>query len=258
VQWAGELGGDWDVGGAAAHQLFANVGYYRGEQTVVKLLDLQAYTGRVGGLYHTLWADIVPSLGFEHVLLSQSTYLRDYSQDVRATHHLSRRSSVWLDVSREDQNFINTPRVPLGADRRGKQYEGSFGGQTALTPLDRVTASVGHRRKLALNVSDSYRREYFNLDYTRLLGHGMYAATGAEFDFDRYDEADPTIVSTVRHDNIVVGRVMFGAPLSLLWKPLDGFTGTLSYERYQAGSNVASYQYTNDKFTALITYLWGI
>ena len=170
----------------------------------------------------------------------------------------SAAAQVWLEGAHEDQDFLNTSLYPLGTQRKGDQYDFSLGGLYALTPADRFTGVLDHREKFAQNVGNGYRRESLDVEYTRLLGLGMYASLGTEFDFDRYDGADPTIDPSPRHDNLVVVDVLFGAPLTLMWKKLDGFSGTLAYQRYQAGSNIESYQYTNDKITALITYQWGL
>jgi hypothetical protein len=257
VQFAGSLGVNHELG-ATRHVLFARVGYFRGEQTLVKILDLQAYTAKAGGVFHTRWADFTPTLGFDHVLLSQSSYLRSFNQGLRVSRRVSRRSEVWADFEREDQDFLRTPLITNGADRKGDQYDASLGANYLITPSDRVSATFTHRRKFARADFDAYRRESLGLEYMRLLGRGMFAVAGASEQFDRYDRADATIVANPRHDDGFTGQLLFGAPLNLLWKPLDGFTGTLGYERFQQRSNLTNYQYSNDKLTALLTYSWGI
>lgn len=258
VQFAGSVGASREVGGARGHSVFARIGYYRGEQTVVNILDLQAYSASLGGVYHTRLADFTPTLGFDHVLLSRSTYLRSFSQGLRVSRRLTHRAEVWGSLTRDDQGFIRTPLIPLGDERQGDQYDLSLGGAYLLTASDRLTATLGHRRKQAKMRYYAYRRESLGLEYTRLLGRGMFAVVGLTADFDRYASEDATVSPVVRHDDALTGQLLFGAPLSLLWKPLDAFTGTLGYERFQQRSNLLNYQYKNDKLTALLTYKWGI
>lgn len=256
VQFAGSLGVTREIG-ANRHSVFARVGYFRGEQTLLDLFDLQAYSARAGGTVHTPWADFTPSVGFDHVLLSQSTYLRSLNAGVRVSRKLSRRSEVWTSLDREDQGFIKTPLLATGDERRGDQYSWALGGLYILTPFDRLSATLGHRRKLAKAVRNAYRRESLGVEYTHLLGRGMFLVAGLSGDFDRYDRADNTVSEMVRHDNAATFTLLYGAPLSLLWKPLDGFTGTLGYERFQQDSNLTNYKYSNNKLTALVSYAWG-
>ena len=257
VQFAGSAGVSHEIG-ARGHSVFARVGYYRGEQTVVNILDLQAYTAKAGGVLHTRFADFTPTLGFDHVLLSQSSYLHSFNQGLRVSRRLTRRTEVWADFTREDQGFMRTSLVPLGNERKGDQYDLSLGGAHLLTAFDRLSLTIGHRRKLAKVRYSAYRRESLSFEYTRLLGRGMFAVAGLATDFDRYDCEDGTVSPIVRHDDALTGQLLFGAPLSLLWKPLDGFTGTLGYEHFLQHSNLTNYQYANNKLTALLTYKWGI
>jgi len=258
VQFAGSAGVSREIGGARGHSVFARVGYYRGEQTTVNILDLQAYTVKGGGVLHTRWADLTPTIGFDHVLLSQSTYLRSFNQGLRLSRRLSRRSEIWADFSHEDQDFRRTPLIPLGDERKGDQYDWGLGASYLLTAFDRLSMTLGHRRKYALQVFDAYRRESLALEYTRLLGRGMFLVAGLSAQYDRYDRADNTISEMNRHDDAYTAQLLYGAPLSLLWKPLDAFTGTLGYQRFQQRSNLTNYQYSNDQLTALVTYKWGI
>lgn len=257
VQLAGALGATREIGGASAHSAYARAGYYRGEQTAMDILDLQAYTGQAGFLYHTRWVDVLPALGYEHVLLSGDSYLRNFTQSLRAVRRLSRRAQAWAEFRREDQEFLRTPRVVVGDQRAGDQYDYVLGGLYILSPADRLTGTVGYRRKLALRDFNAYRRATLGAEYTRLFGKGTFGMLGVTADFDRYEREDFTVSSKVRRDTALTLDLLVGAPLSLVWKPLEGFTATAGFQRFQEASSITNYQYTNHKLTGLLSYQWG-
>lgn len=258
VTFSGSLGVSRDFGGAKPQKAFASVGYYRGEQTLINTLDLQAYSLGAGLALRYLGFEITPAVGFDHVLLSQSTYLRDYWEGLRVSRRLLPRLQAFVDFRHEDQGFVRTRYVPNAMERTGHQWDASAGAVWVASPRDRLGLTLGHRRKYALTVAQAYRRESVALDYTRLLGKGMFLAAGLAAQFDRYDRPDLALSSQGRSDDALVANLMFGAPLSLLWTPLKGFNGTLGYERFRQVSNLINYAYTNNRLTAMVSYKWGI
>ncbi|MBI3289628.1 MAG: DUF560 domain-containing protein, partial [Elusimicrobia bacterium] len=257
VTWAGALGFSRDFGGARPRKAFANLGYYRGEQTRMNILDLQAYSASGGVSLYYRGFEFVPTIGFDHVLLSQSSYLRDLWQGLRVARKIRPRVQLWTEFRHEDQSFVRTPLIINAADRTGDQYDLSVGAVWIASPRDRLEFSAGHRVKHARAVASAYRRESLSVDYTRLLGRGMFLAVGFAEQFDRYHRADLTISSQGRSDDALIARLLFGMPLNLVWKPLNGFTGTLGVERFQQSSNLINYDYFNNRLTALVAYKWG-
>lgn len=258
VSFSAALGASREFGGAKPQKLFGGVGYYRGEQTRINTLDLQAYSAHAGLGLRFFGLDITPAAGFDHVLLSQSSYLRSTWESLRLSKRLRAPVTLWVEGRREDQQFLNTRLIPTGEDRKGDQYDVTAGASWVLTPRDRVGFTAGHRRKLAKNVISAYRRESVGVDYTRLLGRGVFLTASALGQFDRYDRPDTTVATDARNDDAVVTNLLIGAPLSLFWKPLKGFTGTLGWERFAQESNILTYQYSNNRVTAMIGYKWGI
>jgi hypothetical protein len=258
ASFGGALGYSRDFGGARPQKFFLSAGYFRSEQTLVDTLDLQAYS--VNGGLSLRWRgwELRPFAGFDHVLLSQSTYLRSASQGARLSRRVLPRVEAWVEARREAQDFVRTRYIPTATDRTGDQVDYSLGAAWAATPRDRFGAALTHRRKLANARAFAYRRESVGLDYTRLLGRGMFLGAGLVGQFDRYDEADRTIAPFARQDDAVTASLMFGAPLDLLWKPLKGFTGTLGVERFQQTSNQLNYDYSNNRLSAMLAYKWGI
>jgi hypothetical protein len=258
VTLSAALGASRDFGGSKPQRLFAGVGYYRGEQTRLNNLDLQAYSAHAGLGLRFLGLELTPAAGFDHVLLSQASYLRGTWQSLRVAKKLRAPVTLWAEGRREDQDFLRTQLVPNGNDRKGDQYDMSLGAVWVATPRDRLGLSGGHRRKLAKNVVQAYRRESVGVDYTRLLGRGTFLTFGVTGQFDRYDRPDAAISTDARNDDAVITNLLVGAPLTLFWKPLKGFTGTLGWERFSQHSNIITYTYSNNRLSALVSYKWGI
>ena len=258
LTFAGAVGVSREFGGSKPQKAFANFGYYRGEQTLINVLDLQAYSVSAGVAlrYHNY--EFTPTFGFDHVLLSQSTYLRDWWQSLHVAHKFRPRLELWGDFRHDDQGFVRTPLVVNAKDRTGDQFDVSFGANWIATPRDRFGVTLLHRRKYAQLVAQAYRRESIGLDYTRLLGRGMFAYASLVKQFDRYDRPDVSLSTLGRSDDATVAQLLFGMPLSLFWKPLAGFTSTFGYERFYQLSNLTNYTYTNNRLNAMIAYKWGI
>jgi hypothetical protein len=197
-------------------------------------------------------------VGFDHVLLAQSTYLRDLWEDLRVSRRIRPRVEVFAEFRHEDQGFVRTPLVAGAEDRTGDQYDLNIGANLVASPRDRFSLTAGHRRKYARAVASAYRRESLGGEYTHLLGRGVFFVVGLTGQFDRYDRPDITLSTMGREDDAIIGQLMFGAPLNLFWKPLAGFTGTLGIDRFQQFSNLINYEYTNTRLSAMITYKWGI
>lgn len=258
VTWGGALGISRDFGGAKPQKVFAGIGYYRGEQTRINSLDLQAYSVNGGFSFRFRGFEFMPMLGFDHVLLSQNTYLRDVWEGLRVSRRIRPRVEVFADIRHEDQQFVRTRLVPTAEDRTGGQWDYNAGVNWVVTPRDRFSFTAGHRRKYARAVSQAYRRESLGGEYTRLLGRGIFFAASLIGQFDRYDRPDVSISAMGREDDALVTQIMFGVPLNLFWKPLAGFTGTFGYERFRQTSNLLNYEYSNSRVSGMIAYKWGI
>ena len=259
-QAVGSVGGDHDFGGPRGDSVFARVTYFRSEQKVYDLLNLQAYSPSVGATFRTPWADVTPSFSFDHILLDQSTYLRSYNSDLRVLHRWSGGLESWFEFTDADQDFVNTPLVTNATALTGNQMDFSIGSAWSATPTDRFSLTLLHRRKLAQDAAyGAYRRESIGGEWLHLLGKGRFIVLSGTGFFDRYEVADAAVLpGVVRHDDTVIAQALYGQPLELLSPNLKNFTGSIGYEYYMAHSNVANYEYTNHKVTALLTYKWGI
>jgi hypothetical protein len=259
-QFIGSVGASYDFDGPHGDTLFARFTDYRQDQRVVSLLSLQVYTPQVGATFRTRWADITPSVSYDYVDLSipMALYMRSTNYDLRVSRRWSREWEGWLDFTDSRQVFYDTPLVGDGSDRSGDQFTGAAGAAWNPDPADRLSLTLEHQRKFAVQVFDAYRREGLTLDYTRLLGRGCFALAGVTMNFDRYEQPDESITDASRNDDGYIPHVTVGAPLEPLWRGLRGFTGTLGFQYQIEKSTVENYQYNNAEVNALLTYQWGI
>ncbi|MBI4371513.1 MAG: DUF560 domain-containing protein [Elusimicrobia bacterium] len=259
LQFVGSLGASHDFGGPRGHSMFGRLTYYRGEQTVYRILNLQAYSAKLGSVLRTRWAELTPSVSYDHVLLHQSIYLRSRNAGLRVERRLSRAMTGWLEFGHSYQDFANTPQLATAEDRTGEQLDSTLGAAWTPAPADRLSLSVLHRRKFARQAFDAYRRESGTLEWLHLLGRGAFFQGAFTGQLDRYEIPDATVVSgVVRHDDGWRAQALLGAPLSLFWSPLRDFTGTIGYEYFRQTSNVVNYDYFNHNATVLLTYKWGM
>ncbi|MBI3565148.1 MAG: tetratricopeptide repeat protein [Elusimicrobia bacterium] len=260
VQTIGSLGGSYDFGGPRGHTAFARVTYYRADQRLVHLLDLQAVSPKVGATLRTPWAEVTPSFSFTHLTLDGHTYLRSRDSDLRVARRWSRAWETWFEFTHSYQDFVNGPRVTTAEHRTGDQLDWQAGASWAPDPRDRLSLTLLHRRKFAQDVRDSaYRRESLGVEWLRLLGKARFLVVTATRQFDRYELPDDTVLPGAgRSDDAFVWQVLYGQPLDAFWRPLRDFVGTVGFERFYQWSNVPNYTYSNDKATLLVTYKWGI
>jgi len=244
---------------AHGNQVFTSLDYYRADQTLLKLLNLQAYSAQAGGVWRAApgW-EVTPTLSFDHVLLGEATFLRDRGAGVRVDHDLNRRTSVFAEVRDNFDDFVNTAEVPNIGDETGIRADATVGVEQVLRPDMKLTASYTHEIKHAAQDFWEYQRESLDLSHLWLLGRGTFLLTSAALHYDRYEQANPLISQTLRDDKTVRLGVTYGVPLDVLHPKLKDFLGTLNYEYYQALSTVENYAYTNNKVSALLTYRWEV
>jgi tetratricopeptide (TPR) repeat protein len=246
-----------DLGTQAGHELFGSVSYYRAEQTLVKSMNLAAYSFSAGGTYKSPYVDVTPSLVFDHVELAQTTFLRDYGFDLRLDRKVRRETDLYFELHDVDQDYSPTSVVPDGGDRSGIQVDAVAGGTHLVLPTNRVGASLDYSVKHAAQHFDGFIRAGVTVDDMQLLGRGMFALASFTFDSDHYSDPDALVSQTYRNDQVMRLDLTYGAPLSLLHRSLSDLMWTFSYEWYQDHSTITNYSYTNNKLSTLLTYKWN-
>jgi hypothetical protein len=244
---------------AHGNEVFTSLDYYRADQTLLKTLNLQAYSAQVGGVWRAApgW-NVTPTLGFDHVLLGEATFLRDRSAGVRVDHDINRRTTVFAEVHDAFDDFVNTSEVPNIGDETGIRFDATLGVERVLTPNMKLTASYTHEIKHAAQDFWEYQRESVDLAHLWLLGKGTFLLTSAALHYDRYEQPNPLLSQTLRDDKTLRAGITYGVPLDVVCPKLKDFLATFNYEYFQALSTVENYAYTNNKVSGLVTYRWEL
>lgn len=238
-----------------AAQAFVSANYFRSEQTLLDTLDLQAYSVE-GGAVLRPWArwEFTAKGLFDHVLLSQSTFLRNRGFSLRADRRWDRETSLFFQVRDVFNDYVRTASIPSAEDRTGAQIDVSAGIEKVLNPRMRLTGTFNHAHKNAREAFWAFDRDGLSLDHTWLLGRGAFLVSGLEGHWDRYRQPEVSISRKYRKDTIFRGSILLGAPLTPLSSKLKDLVASLSYDYYHAFSTVENYAYTNNKVAALLTY----
>ncbi|MBI5622366.1 MAG: tetratricopeptide repeat protein [Elusimicrobia bacterium] len=252
------LDADYDLGFQAGHKVFGGLSYYRSEQADMSNLNLQVFGADLGLGIKGGWGEFTPSVGFTHLLLAQTTYMRGHSVKGRFDRKLGKALSAYLNLGYDRQEFTRTQVVPSGPQRTGDKFNLGAGLTVGLAPAHKLSLSFEHTRTGALEPFNSFDREAITLGHTWLLGKGQFLLASGTVSFDRYDRAERVISQRIRMDDTVRARATYGLPMSMLWKPMKGFTWTASYEYFQSFANIESYGYTNNKFSTMMTYKWDL
>lgn len=247
-----------DLGSQGGHEVFATANYYRTEQTLVKILNLQAYSLGAGGVYRSHWADITPTLLFDHVLLAQTTFLRDHGASLRLDKKINRKLSVWGEFRDVMQQYQRTAVVATAPERDGLELDWTVEADYIVDPKLRVGFNYTHGLKRASRHYFSYMRDGAGANAVYLLGKGTFLLGTGNVYYDQYQDPDLALTSTPRRDTITRVSATYGAPLTLLNRRLKDVVFTFTYEWYWAQSTVENYAYTNNKLLGLLTYKWSL
>lgn len=251
------LSPSYDLGYQAGHQIFASLNYYRAEQTHQRTLNLQSYSAEGGLVYKSPWADVIPSFGFSHLLLAETTYLRQETTKLRLSRGLGLRLAANAEASYARQRYNRTQVVPNADQRNGDKIEAGFGLEYLLTPSMRVSFGYTHTNQGAREKFNAFQRESFTVGHNWLLGRGMFMLSSLTANLDRYQEPELAISANKRRDNTWRARATYGTALGFIG--LKDAVLTLSYEYFSSYSpRITNYAYTNNKVSSLLTYKWEI
>lgn len=248
----------YELGYQAGHMLLFDYSYYRVEQTRQRTLNLQNHSVSAGFTFKSELVDVTPIAEFDHLLLTQTTYLRSHGGRLKLERRLHPRLSLSLDGAYARQGYNRTLVVPTGDERTGDKYDGSVSATFLLTPTMSLSGGFTHTHQGAAAKYNAYVRETMTLGHTWLLGKGRFLATTAAATLDHYQRAEAAISPERRVDHGYRGRLSLGQPMGMFWKPLDDFLLTLTYEYYHSLSNLSNYGYTNNKISSLLTYKFDL
>lgn len=236
---------------------FADLTYYRAQQTTLDTLNLQAYSFDAGlEMKMGRWT-VSPTALFDHIRLHEQTYLRTRGARLRADRRVNNRVAVYGYVQGVFHDYIVTRDIPTATDRTGNETTLVGGAQFTMTATQRLTTEVGYTQQDARRIWDAYNRNAFSVTHAWLVGHGRFVLTGLTYDRDHYQGPDTVIAPQERADDIGRFDWTFGQPMGFLGKAFEPLLFTFTYEYLQANSNILNYAYSNNKVNGMLTYRWG-
>ncbi len=248
-----------DLGFQAGHSVFGNFTYYLQDQTKLDSLDLGSFQYELGGTYKHRYFRFTPSFIASHIFLSRENFLRTQGGNFLLEHDFGKKVTSFYDFRVERQDYMNITENNTAYERKGPQFDHTWGFSYMFIPSMRWTSSVGYTDKDAKLKYNSYNRVSLNNSHTWLLWKGQFIINTMNVYFDRYVAPDFAIATRKRHDDILRYRVTYGAPLEtlligkILPKPFKDIVFTASYEYYRSLSNVTNYTYKDHKFQLLWT-----
>ena len=258
VLFMGNAGVRHELDTQARHEIFGNLNYYQVEQTLAKDLNLKAYSAQAGGVYKAGFLQVTPEILFDHVELAQSTFLRNRGADIRLDVPYHRKANFYCEVRDVMQDYVATAGVPKAPERTGVQVDITGGSEHFLGPVMKLGTLLGYTRKDARQDYWAFSRWVAGVNHTWLLGRGAFGLSSFTFNYDIYNAPDQTLSSIMRRDKTLRVSGTLGAPLSFIHPRLDDLILTVTYEYYQALSNVKNYAYTNNKIAGLLAYRWEV
>lgn len=245
-----------DLGFQEGHNLFADMSYYRAEQIKVNTLDFQAYNWDFGGTVKSFkYGNFTPKAVFGYISLKQRTYLRQRGVDFGYEKAINDRWSLFSGLGVQFQEFVDSFNVTTASERTGQQTDFRLGSHFLLTPGQRLTVRYEHSDKDARRRFNMYTRESFHLSHAWLTGKGTFLLSQFTVNADDYGDPETAIHPTqVRKDVTTRTGLIFGAPLSLLARPLKDLLWTANLEHFDSSSNMTNYEYKNTKVNMMVTY----
>lgn len=251
------MGVEHDLGTQAGHKLFANLNYYRAEQILLNTLDVQVYHWNLGAkLNGGRYGQFKISTPFDHLRLSEETYLRTYGLRLEWDRTLNNKLSLFTQLQGSKHDYVKTTDIPTATQRTGDHYRIDYGLHYNLRPNQRLTAGLGFTSQNARVESNAYDRHKIQLKHAWLLGKSRFLLSGVTLHLDKYREPDTAISPRDREDTTFRVGSTFGMPLGAVWAPLKDVLWTFTYEYFHAGSSLINYAYTNNKVSTLFTYRW--
>lgn len=237
--------------------LTADLGYYRAEQTRLNTLDLQAYSFAGGVEVKRGKNTVSPALLFDHVRLSEETYLRTRGVRLKVVRRVSKLLSVNGEFKTLFNEQVRTSDIPTAQERTGGEAGLKGGLVFTLSPTRRLTLDGGYSQRDARKMYNAYERYSVGLSHSWLVGGGRFLLMGVNVDVDHYKAPDLAIAGWDRADEKSRASVTFGQPLGFLGRFGEPLLLTASYEYLHANSNITNYAYSNNKISGMLTYRWS-
>ncbi|MCW5770423.1 MAG: hypothetical protein KIT16_02215 [Rhodospirillaceae bacterium] len=196
---------------------------------------------------------------YRYARLDDDSVFQAWGGSFRLDLPTKRNLFYFVQASGEYQVFNATASAPSSNLRSGPEWRLAAGARYSITPEHRLTLTLTGIRKVAREEFFQYSGFQTGIEHGWLLGRGMYLLSNLSWEGDWYDGADPNVNATVRKDDLVRFRAIFGVPFATLtgWstapRPLRDIGISIGFEYTRAFSNVDNYRYQNFRVMGALT-----
>jgi hypothetical protein len=254
------LEAEHDLGTQAGHLLLGSFTYYLAEQTSVDDLDLQSFSGDLGALLKTKWADLTPKLTASHVMLSRETYQVTHGATLLAERTLIPRIGVALEGGWTHEDFNGIVENSAAPERKGDHVTASLTNTFLLSPSMQYELGLTYDYKDAK--ADYWAYEGYTMEHslTWVLPKSQFLINSLSYERNVYNGFDPLVTVQRRRDDIFRYRITYGLPTSIILPEklvprsiTKDLTAVTYFEQTRSLSNIMNFTYTNSKYSVMLT-----
>jgi hypothetical protein len=258
IQALARLSVEHDLPGQDRHMLFGNVTLYDGDQIELDEFDTQTVGAQAGIRLEIGELFVTPNINYNHLWLGEESYVDIFQAEVRYDWRLNDPINLFGAFSGANYDYHGTPDYPEADIQSGLDIAAKVGVDWYLGADHKLTFAYTHRRFDAEVDFESFDGDRLNVDHIWLIGHGIFLATNASVEWDRYDALDPLFIGDDREDVIYRGRLTLGVPVATMIGEeqtgfLEGLLLTTYGEYYNQDSNNELYDFENVRAGAAVS-----
>jgi hypothetical protein len=258
IQALARLSVEHDLPGQDRHMLFGNVTLYDGDQIELDEFDTQTVGAQAGIRLEIGELFVTPNINYNHLWLGEESYVDIFQAEVRYDWRLNDPINLFGAFSGADYDYHGTPDYPEADIQSGLDIAAKVGVDWYLGADHKLTFAYTHRRFDAEVDFESFDGDRLNIDHIWLISHGIFLATNASVEWDRYDALDPLFIGDDREDVIYRGRLTLGVPVATMIGEeqtgfLEGLLLTTYGEYYNQDSNNELYDFENIRAGAAVS-----
>ena len=222
--------------------LFGNVTLYDGDQMDLDDFDTQSVGAQAGIRLEIGEIFVTPNLTYNHLWLGSESYVDIFQAEARYDWRINDPVNLFGALAVADYDYHATDDYPDSDTQSGLDAGAKIGVDWYIGADHRLTFAYTHRRFDANAEFESFDGDRLNVDHVWLIGKGIFLATNASVEWDRYDEIDPLFVGDDREDVIYRARMTLGVPVATIFGEeqtgfLDGLLMSTYGEYYRQDSN---------------------
>jgi len=242
IQALARLSVEHDLPGQDRHMLFANATLYDGDQFDLDDFDTQSVGAQAGIRLEIGELFVTPNITYNHLWLGEESYVDIFQGEARYDWRINDPVNLFGVFTVANYEYHATDNYPDSDNQSGIDASAKIGLDWYIGADHRLTFAYTHRRFGATVEFESFDGDRLNIDHVWLIGKGIFLATNASVEWDRYDELDPLFVGDDRDDVIYRARMTLGVPVATMIGEeqtgfLDGLLLSTYGEYYRQDSN---------------------